>query len=193
MSFQYNPNIPSAPNDPADDQPIMQLNAAAINGIIGVDHVGFNTLGGGFHKKSTYVNQGTPPVSAANSLVLYATTTGSGTELHMVRDGNALTDTKLTSASIIAPTVSGDGCTFLPGGLLLQWGTNAFSNPVLYTQAFAAPAFSIQLTPRGSGLSSSSSLKYSISATTTTSFSYQFFSSSFAPMFLYWIAIGQAP
>ena len=54
MTFTYNANIPSAPDDPADDQPVMKTNAAAINNFVNVDHVGFNKSTCGQHTQVTY-------------------------------------------------------------------------------------------------------------------------------------------
>lgn len=69
-TFSYNTNIPAANNDPADDQPLMQTNYSSISQLIDVDHVAFNTAGGGRHDQVTFAAnnaQGaqTDPVSVA--------------------------------------------------------------------------------------------------------------------------------
>jgi hypothetical protein len=47
--FQYNTGIPAAPNNPSVDQPDMLTNTDSIDGLIDVDHIGFNENLGGYH------------------------------------------------------------------------------------------------------------------------------------------------
>jgi len=49
MSFTFSTTIPAAANNPSVDQPVMLQNNVATNGIIGVDHITFNTANGGNH------------------------------------------------------------------------------------------------------------------------------------------------
>ena len=74
--YTYNPNIPAKNDAPANDQPIMQTNAASLAGIIGVDHVGFvGDKTNGQHMQVTFNTmnpQGTP---TGTTSILY---TGAG-------------------------------------------------------------------------------------------------------------------
>lgn len=54
MTFSYNNAIPGANNPPTNDQPGMLQNAASIFSLVAVDHVGFNTAGGGQHLQVTF-------------------------------------------------------------------------------------------------------------------------------------------
>jgi len=74
------------------------------------------------HNKSTYPVQGTIPTTAAGQIAVYSKAGGSGTDLYMVRDNNAATETKLTTSKITAPVAGTNGITFLPGGIIMQWG-----------------------------------------------------------------------
>lgn len=51
MSFTFNTGIPAAGNNPSNDQPIMQANNVATDGILNVDHISFNANDGGTHKQ----------------------------------------------------------------------------------------------------------------------------------------------
>ena len=62
MTYPIYTNIPAANNDPADDQPLMQINNANIAGYLGIDHVAPGALGDGFHQHVTYYNK-FPPVA----------------------------------------------------------------------------------------------------------------------------------
>jgi len=65
MTFAYFPNVPNAPDDPADDQPQMQINTASISSLISVDHIGFNTANGGYHNVIHFTSQGSDPAPIA--------------------------------------------------------------------------------------------------------------------------------
>jgi hypothetical protein len=60
MSYPINVNIPNAPNDPADDQPLMEQNFANISNYLNVDHVLAGQTGNGFHEQVTYFSENVP-------------------------------------------------------------------------------------------------------------------------------------
>jgi hypothetical protein len=74
MTFSYNGAIPNPPNDPAADVGTMQQNATSIGNIIAVDHVGFNTAGGGQHKQVTFNANSVPAVFPVTPPVLFTNT-----------------------------------------------------------------------------------------------------------------------
>lgn len=76
MSFSYDPTLPNPPDDPADDVDQMQVNSQSISDLISVDHVGFNTAGGGEHDQVTFNNKNVPGAQTDPKSVLY---TDSGT------------------------------------------------------------------------------------------------------------------
>lgn len=54
MTWSFNNAIPAANNAPANDQPLMLQNNQSTASLVAVDHVGFNTAGGGQHLQITY-------------------------------------------------------------------------------------------------------------------------------------------
>lgn len=76
MSFTYNNNVPNAPNNPSNDQPDMLTNTQSIQSIVNVDHITFNTLGGGQHKQVTFNNKNVPAAQTDPQSICY---TNSGT------------------------------------------------------------------------------------------------------------------
>lgn len=60
MSFPINTGIPDAPNDPADDQPLMKGNFSNINSYLQIDHVTAGAPGNGFHKQVTFFSENVP-------------------------------------------------------------------------------------------------------------------------------------
>lgn len=78
MSILYNNGIPAAANNPSDDQPDMQTNTDAIDQIIGIDHVSFNSGAGatsGHHLQVTFDSKNAAGVQIDPVSTLY---TGSG-------------------------------------------------------------------------------------------------------------------
>lgn len=150
MSFPlipYTNAIPAAANNPSADQPDMQSNTDAIDDLIDRDHYSFNTNFSGLHKQSRYVAQ-TTPTTDPGILALYNKTGSGGSELYMVRDNNAGTDVALTTSKIGAPIASTNGASWLPGGILIQWGqaTKTTGGTVTFTAAFPTAVFSVLVT-----------------------------------------------
>ena len=146
MTFAYNQNIPFATNNPSNDQPLMEQNTNSIYSILNVDHYTFGTgpLGDGKHKQIQMpALLATPTVGVLGETTIYpmSVTRGaaSSTELFITPDANAannsyqLTQTILASqtqfgvynayTSGVSGVVTTGGWTFLPGGLILQYGT----------------------------------------------------------------------
>lgn len=145
--FTYNGTIPNPPNDPASDVLTMQTNATSIQGLIKVDHVDFNTMGGGWHNQMTlpannvpnidvptmrylqsvlFTNKAVPnPVVNLNQLFYYpagATAAQSSSQYYnSAANGNAV-----------------QGSAILLGGIILKWGTyNIIANSVSTMVTFA--------------------------------------------------------
>lgn len=159
----YNPNIPQ-PGDLLDvSQADLLKNFGQLDTSFGADHYKFSDPSGnnGFHVQSTYIKQAADPNSVAvGRLLVYSKATGPGgsSDLWMVRDNVPSTATQLTTSKIAAPTVASKGNTFLPGGLLYQWGSfsiTAQTTSETFSTSFPNACFSV--TPiLQSGLSSTS-------------------------------------
>jgi len=121
MTFSYFPNVPGAANDPADDQPQMQVNTQSISNIIDVDHVGFNTPNGGFHEKVTFNANTAAPGFGTGVSALFANL-GSGGISQPFWQNSAGSREIL---SIAAQSLAGNGYLRLENGLTIQWGAPA--------------------------------------------------------------------
>lgn len=159
MTFvPYNLNIPNPPNNPSVDVTPMQQNTNAVQTLLAIDHFGFNDNQGGSHQKASLAETnllGVPTLPSgllgAGYETLYATTKATGGafgtagELYFVRGGSA-TQIQLTGPG--TPTPGNNGYTFLPGGILIQWGFRAaISNgtDVTFPVAFPNNVYNIQV------------------------------------------------
>ena len=146
----FNPNIPQSTDIPAQSQAQFLTNFSQLNTVFDLDHVTFNNATAanrGKHDKSTYIEQGSDPVTGSNEVALYSKDTGGNTRLYM-RQESAGTVIQLSGAS---PTAAASGSTFLPGALILKWGgkANPLNNDILTFAGGAFPnnVFSITITP----------------------------------------------
>jgi hypothetical protein len=140
----YNVNIPDAPNNPSNDQPLMKTNTNAIDTILGVNHVSFKLNNGGKHTFVQWVQQESDPATIANEIARYTKNVSGNAREHIRLPSNGT----VIQVSGPAPTIASNGCTFLPGGLAIQWGSATFvgTATINFPQTFNAPPYSVQLT-----------------------------------------------
>ena len=205
MTLPYDINIPFATNSPSDDQSKMQQNTNSISTLVAQDHYGFNNQfnlnanSGGWHTRIHMVDQGAAfdPAQVTDVGQLYSKTVTfntrtdqalfyrSGTTLSA---GNSLTQITAPRGTVLAAT----GFAFLPGKLLMQWGVDAVSGSITYSPAFAAAAYSIQLTPRGTGAAGARMALYVVGSN-SAGFTYSISTNADVTITsVYWVAIGEA-
>lgn len=174
-NFDYNEDLPNPPNDPSQDAPGMQVNTNSVAGLIAEDHVGFMLNNGGLHNKARLVNQtgmppplnvgagmgtiytkfiqtlATPPTSEST---LFYTPDITANEYQMTRSISAFGATFGKNISYFTGTFPTNitytgGWTFLPGGMLLQYGVILYATtvnnsfPVTFPVPFTSPAFGV--------------------------------------------------
>ncbi len=198
--MSYNPNVPQPTDLLSNSQGQILANFNKANSSFGINHYPFDngTANNGKHKFVTIpqaIAPFNPPASVLNEIILYAKAGSAGTELRMVRDGFPTTDTNLTLAAglLTAPKSSSNGYSWLPGGMVLQWGTvtnPGTSGSVLFvTNNVDFPNSCFLVIP---ALQHNSSANESVTIQPTpsiTGFSYRTTSSS-GNTVLYWWAIG---
>ena len=197
MSFlSYTTGVPNPPNNPSTDVGPMQINTNSINSILNVDHFGFNNTLGGWHKIIHLPAQTVDPAPVtvpANAGQLYTKTISGDLELFYESSGGVIS--QLTAAGI-TPTPGTNGYSYIPGGILLQWGvlnTTFPSNVGTVTFATANIAFpnncfNVQMTMKGT---SGTANLTQITGISKTAFNWQFTggsSTSFTGF--YWYAVG---
>lgn len=156
MSFlDYNQDIPGAQNDPSDDQSLMRTNTNSTRDWVQIDHFGFKNSSGGLHKQTRIINQLAIPAGLTSVMgtiytKLAASTTGltesnifftpgsSGNEYQISRvitASFALFGLNTNNYNAVGTRFTG-GWTFLPGGLLSQYGSVTHTSQTLTTVIF---------------------------------------------------------
>ncbi len=175
----------------------INTNFSLIQSVFALNHVGFNSgANSGKHKFVQMPAQATSPGTAAAETAIYSRTAlvGSSNETNMYWQfpGTAAAGADVVMTRFITPSLATNGITFLPGGLIMQWGTvNAPGGlgTVFFMPApqvtFPTAILSVQLTGRRDGNDVSFSLD---GAPTTSAFGYR--ADSGSAQSLFWIAIG---
>ncbi len=186
--FPIELNIPAADHNPSTDQPDMQANTNNMAAIWDVDHLGFNQNLGGYHDIIHMPSNATPAALPGPPAIGQVFCQTVGSDIQLFYESAAGIVSQLTSGKTPLPIQN--GYTFLPGGLLLQWGIASVSvglgNFNFNTPFKAATnAFSVVMTPIRN--SSSVDIVYYI-ASSNTAATYRNTSSSITSVS--WFAIG---
>ncbi|MDC7243649.1 MAG: hypothetical protein PQJ44_06910 [Sphaerochaetaceae bacterium] len=168
--MSYNPNIPQPTDKLSNSQADLLGNASSANTIFGQDHFQFDAINGGKHQHVVMPGKsgGTPPTTVSGEGGIYTVTTGSNTDHFYTRDADATNVYQMTritndgteygrfatntTYAAGPPTLTG-GWTFLPGGMLFQYGqgvTTTTSAPnllVTFPKAFTNVVYSVTATP----------------------------------------------
>lgn len=198
-NYTYTRDIPNAPNDPSRDQPIMKENTNSADSIWDVDHFGFNDNNGGLHSQCTIKEQGVYPSIPATAAVTFGTLyTQVGPapiagELFYVR-GAGPAGIRMTGP--YTPSAAVTGYTFLPGGMLLQWGkagSKSNGNSISFPIAFPNACFLV-VPAQYQTATESDQRSLSVVISSTTSFTIRITTLGSSPTgataFLSWMAIG---
>lgn len=207
-NYTYTADIPDAPNNPSNDQGPMKTNTNSINSIIGEDHYSFNDNLGGQHKWVRMPLSGggsgtIPPALTASEGTIYTktdTTPASASQLFYSPDasGNEYQLTKSIAASFATFSTNTayaanhtGGWTFLPGGMLLQYGLRSSassSGSVTFPVTFPSGVAPYSITTGAVGAANTGNVSISTSAPSSTGFS---FNAGLGLNRFYWVAIGK--
>lgn len=188
------------PGYPPDGSSLGQTKATIRNNLdgtfetLGIDHINNNGQPGsqpaGYHNVIHCVPQGSNPGAIAGYGQLYCKSINS-----------VVTDTALfweTGTGLIAqmtvninPSATTNGYTFLPGGIIIQWGQSTSSSstqPITFNIPFPNNCFNVQITPTSTSTTASATNVLYPSGFSTAGFTFKYAGSSINGFF--WFAIG---
>lgn len=199
----YQPGIPSGTIDLDVDYLNIQGNFQQLDTSFAVDHVTFSnqTPQNGYHQSIRFNPVSTTVTNAPNNqpVVSPATVANYGQLFSAQINDGINTDTafyfktgggRLTQLSRnFQPVAATRGYTFLPGGLILQWGTDLSTGKdtaIVFPQPLSATAYSVTV---GRGQTSTITDGYGVTLVTSTGFTFTS-TSALAGVRLFWMAIG---
>lgn len=159
--------VPQAGQSLGATRDLISANFTSISTDFNVDHVDFGDSGAGKHAIVTFP-QGSAPTVAADDCALYAKDQNSRPTMFFRQESDG-TEIQMTGPDPVnAVNQANDGATFLPGGLLLQWGRISGAGTVTYAIAFSAQPHSIVVTPSTSLTTGTANIAATFGATTFT-------------------------
>lgn len=163
----FNSNVPNATDRINATQATIKSNFGQLETTIEVDHVALNAgADTGKHKQTTFPELAAGATTLANEGALYtkeSSTSGAPrTELFFRRESNG-DEIEVTGA--LAAT---SGYSWLPSGILMQWGSHNTATAVTFPIAFPNNFFSMTATAQTAGLPSGTDQILSIVNPTTT-------------------------
>lgn len=155
----YTPDIPVIGDSLGGTRDRIRENFQVIKTYEAVNHVGIGETGAGKHKflqmpETNLQTPSTPPATSANEGALYTRlgTNPAETNLWFRAESSGFTYqlTRVDSSKTGSFRTS-TGWTFLPGNMIMQWGTapgsSSSSIPVVFPYTFSTGVYNIQITP----------------------------------------------
>jgi hypothetical protein len=143
--------LPNASQSLGNSRPLIRQNFVLIQQAFDRNHYDFDDAANqGKHQFVQMPILGAAPTTLATEGAIYTKTINALSQLFYIRDATALSEVQLTGPT---PINASNGSTFLPGGLLLQWGrVSAINNTaVVFPIAFSAAAFTVMATTNEAG------------------------------------------
>lgn len=194
--MSFNPNVPTGLVNLDVDYANVQNNFSSSNTSFGVNHVPFSVaLNNGKHKFVEMPNGILPVGLAAGESTLYSKSVSGASQLFFTRDNSGI-EIQLTGPT--TPVANTNGYTFLPGGILMQWGivnSPTSTGTVTFATAniaFPTSCFNVQCTliAKSGGTSTSNTVAPITGTVTNTGFGYSYTATSSYVAF-YWVALGK--
>ena len=196
--MSYTANTPQSGQTLGFTRPLINQNFQTINTAFAINHVAFNISGAGKHKFVEMPNQSAiPSPLASGEGTIYCKSSGiaqlfftsgiSGNEYQLTRAISASFTTFGTNTGYAANHTG--GWTFLPGGMLLQYGLRisaGTSGVITFPTAFTNAPYSINVSLYSNAAGRTVVIDTG-TAPTTTGFN---FINSVAGQGVYWTAIG---
>lgn len=197
----YTSNIPKTGESLGSTRTRINANFNTIDSMLALNHVAFNSLGEGKHKFLQMPDQSSAPNTIANELALYSKSLSANSQLFM-RSESAGSEYQITNVDDAYIAKFGEltlvinqyytGWTFLPGGLIMNYGTIPailnLSNDIVFARPFSTNVYSIQLTGKRT---SSGNVTYTARDVTTTKFTFNTSDSGSTSTNIDFIAIGK--
>lgn len=193
MSYPIDGTIPNAPNNPADDQPLMKDNFANIKSFLTVDHIAPGAAKNGYHNVVRFSqNQAPPALATAVGTAVGAFFANLATGQSWPFWENALGSFQLLGPSNFTAT---NGSVTLSSGLIIKFGKvtnpNSTTGTVSYTTAFPSATLGVYMTLARNAASSDSIWIDKTGTTNSAGFAWRSSTSlSSATDYFFWLAIG---
>jgi hypothetical protein len=171
-----------------NSRPVINSNFQLIQSVFDENHVDFNDANAGFHTFVDLLSQGTTPANPPTGSVSHYSNAVLGVTEWFFQFETSGTAVQMSNING-TPVASVNGQTFLPGGLIMKFGTLAVNFPtnarITYQSAFPTNLFSFQVT-----VSASATVTYTLPTSLVNLTGFNIASLYTGQAFVYWMAIG---
>ncbi len=144
--MSFTPNIPQVGQSLGNSRTQILNNFSTLRAAINRNHVDVNLTDVGKHTYVDFQAQGSDPGTLANEICLYNKVSSAVARLFLRLPSNGA----IFQVTGNAPLSATNGKTYLPGGLLLQWGASSVptggTQAVVFPVAFSTAAYNVQVT-----------------------------------------------
>lgn len=177
----FTTNIPNTGQSLGFTKNPIRNNLSVLRSTIATNHIDVNLSGAGKHNLAEFVEQATAPATSVDECALYAKQAQSVAQLFLQKEGQ-LAGAPDVQMSRLDKGVNAAlaGWTFLPGGLIMQWGSCGVVNgafTTIYTAqggvAFTTNTYSVMLTVDDPGSPESPITSFTTQASTFTATEFQ--------------------
>lgn len=187
--MSFTPNIPADGQSLGNSKPMVRNNFNVINSSFAINHIDFNSLGAGKHKFVQMPAQGSDPGTALADIALYnklgATAGTAATNCLFLQPQNSGTAYQVSN---IAPLQGAFGYSWLPGGMLIQWGNTTIAGATTNVVFTAGGGVAFTTIYTVVAIPSQTDRKSAVTTTSTTGFT--FVMENTGAGVIRWIAIG---
>lgn len=154
--MSYTPNVPVSGQSLGNSRPIINQNFQTIQTVFDINHVDFNVSGAGKHNLIQIPTaQSASPGTIAGEIALYSKNVSGVPQLFFQKQNIAAAGADIQMTTNVDPVALEGGTSFLPGGLILQWGKaangGAGTTIVGFNSAFPNNVFNVSVTPISAG------------------------------------------
>ncbi|MBE3085565.1 MAG: hypothetical protein IMZ64_05035 [Bacteroidetes bacterium] len=189
----YVPTIPNPTDLISVSQGQLKTNFTVLNTTISENHVAPTAVGRGKHNACVFPQRAAGIATDATEGAIYTKDLGGSPNLYW-RKKSSGTEIQMT-VNAVTPVVAANGSTFLPGGLMLQWGSlnaaSGESGDITFTPAFSAIPYSINVSAQRTSTANATPMFVS-STTVPTATKFRIVNTSSNAHTAYWMAIGLA-
>lgn len=142
MSLPYTGNVPISGQSLGQSRPLINANFQSINTIFGRNHFSFSSSNAGKHKCCVFPNiSGSDiPTTGSSEIAIFAKAVpGGSSNLFWKRRSDNATHIQMTNT--VGISANSDGYSFLPGGLMIQWGFETIVDSGTGTTVSFSPSF----------------------------------------------------
>jgi hypothetical protein len=132
-TYTYTADTPQSAQAMNNSQSEILNNFRAINELVNVNHVGFNTTNSGMHSYISMPFPSTVTTPTSTDINMYVAATGSPNACEIFFEGSNTTPVQISDIAIggtVPAGTSGTGwCEFSTSGLIIKWGTGTITIP----------------------------------------------------------------